>query len=463
MPIRPPIPGSSATFAEREIYSVSRLNREVRLLLDHGMPTLWVEGEVSNFSRPASGHWYFSLKDRDAQVRCAMFRGRNAVLRFTPKDGQRVVARVRVGLYEPRGEYQLQVEHLEEAGVGALRREFEQLYAKLEKEGLFDRALKRALPAVPTTIGVITSPTGAALRDILNILGRRFPAARIVLYPSVVQGQEAVGQLRAALADASRRNECDVLILARGGGSLEDLWAFNDEVLARAIRLTPMPVVTGIGHEIDFTIADFVADLRAPTPSGAAELVVPDAALWRQSLARLHLRIAQIIQRQLRDDGHQLVAMQKRLRLAHPGQRLLQRTQRLDELEQRLHHELALRLGHAREQLGEIRRRLGEAKPTRKLLALQNRHALLDARLRELLPQRLQLEKSRLAMASRTLDAVSPLATLERGYAIVTRIDDRHVLREASEVRVGDPIEARLRSGSIRARVTALSADDDKP
>lgn len=452
--------GATGAFAEREIYSVSRLNREVRLLLDHGMPTLWVEGEVSNFSRPASGHWYFSLKDRDAQVRCAMFRGRNALLRFTPKDGQRVVARVRVSLYEPRGEYQLQVDHLEEAGIGALRREFEQLYAKLEKEGLFDRAIKRALPAVPTTIGVITSPTGAAIRDILNILGRRFPAARVLLYPSAVQGKEASDQLRAALAEACRRNECDVLILARGGGSLEDLWAFNDEALARAIRATPMPVVTGIGHEIDFTIADFVADLRAPTPSGAAELVVPDAAIWRRSLASLQTRIEQLMRRRMRADKEYLGAVQRRLRLAHPGQRLLQRAQRLDELDQRLQHEMALRLGAAREHLSEIRRRLGATSPAQRVLGLRARHALLDARLRELLPQRLQEKRTRLALATRTLDAVSPLATLERGYAIVTRADETTVLRDAREVRVGERIEARLGHGKIRAEVTGYAAEE---
>ncbi|MEY3338875.1 MAG: hypothetical protein RL245_1867, partial [Pseudomonadota bacterium] len=218
------------------------------MLLEHGIPQLWIEGEISNFSRPASGHWYFTLKDRDSQVRCAMFRGRNALLRFTPADGQRVLARARVTLFEPRGEYQLQVEHLEDSGVGALRREYERLKARLEAEGLFDASKKRPLPTVPSCIGVITSPTGAAIRDILNILGRRFPAARVVIYPTAVQGRDAVPQLLEAIALASARNECEVLIVARGGGSIEDLWAFNDEAVARALRVTPMPVVTGIGH-----------------------------------------------------------------------------------------------------------------------------------------------------------------------------------------------------------------------
>ena len=233
---------AAPTRGERDIYTVGRLNREVRQLLEHGMPQLWVEGEVSNFSRPASGHWYFSLKDQDAQVRCAMFRGRNALLRFTPTNGQRVLARVRVGLFESRGEYQLQVEHLEDSGVGALRREYDLLRARLEAEGLFAQALKRPLPTAPSCIGVITSPTGAAIRDILNILARRFPAARVVIYPSAVQGKEAVGQLLEAVATAAARAECEVLIIARGGGSLEDLWAFNDEQLARVIAASPVSV-----------------------------------------------------------------------------------------------------------------------------------------------------------------------------------------------------------------------------
>ncbi|MCW5574324.1 MAG: exodeoxyribonuclease VII large subunit, partial [Steroidobacteraceae bacterium] len=247
--------------AERNVYTVSRLNREVRLLLEQGIPGVWVEGEISNLARPSSGHWYFSLKDRDAQIRCAMFRQRNGSLKFQPNDGMAVLARGRVSLYEPRGDFQLIVEHLEEAGLGALQREFERLRDKLAAEGLFDEAVKRPLPAAPRRIGVVTSPTGAALRDILHVLARRFAPAAVLIYPTPVQGKAAVPGLLAALGHAARRAECDVLIVARGGGSLEDLWAFNDEQVARAIRAMPMPVVTGIGHEIDFTIADFAADL----------------------------------------------------------------------------------------------------------------------------------------------------------------------------------------------------------
>ena len=254
----------------RNVFTVSRLNREVRVLLERGLGVVWVEGELSNFSQPSSGHWYFSLKDRDAQLRCAMFRLKNAVLGFTPKAGQQVLARGRISLYEPRGDYQLIVEHLEEAGVGALKREFERLKVKLAAEGLFALERKRSLPRFPRRIGVVTSPSGAAIRDVLHILARRFPPASVLVYPTPVQGAASVPAIVEALQTASARAECDVLIVARGGGSIEDLWSFNDERVARAICASSIPVVSGIGHEIDFTIADFVADARAPTPSGAA-------------------------------------------------------------------------------------------------------------------------------------------------------------------------------------------------
>lgn len=423
------------------------------MLLEHGMPTVWIEGEISNFSRPASGHWYFTLKDRDSQVRCAMFRGRNALLRFAPADGQRVIARARVTLFEPRGEYQLQVEHLEDSGVGALRREYERLKARLEAEGLFDASKKRPLPTVPGCIGVVTSPTGAAIRDILNILGRRFPAARVIIYPTAVQGRDAVPQLLEALSLATTRHECDVLIVARGGGSIEDLWAFNDETVARAIRSLPMPVVTGIGHEVDFTIADFVADLRAPTPSGAAELVVPDGATWRTGFARLAQRLLQALRRQLRNDSDYLVAMRRRLALAHPGQRLRQNAQRLDELEQRLGSRVQLLLSDRRHRLQTLTTRLARTSPKAEVQRLTHRHAVLDERLRRALPQRLEVLRQTLGTLARTLDAVSPLATLDRGFALVTRVTDGALLRDAGAVDTGDLIDTRLAKGTLRARV----------
>src|SRR5215468_6468104 len=297
----------------REVYSVSRLNREVRILLERGLGVLWVEGELSNLSQPPSGHWYFSLKDRDAQLRCAMYRLKNSLVGFTPRAGMQLLVRGRISLFEPRGEFQLIVEHLEEAGVGALRREFERLKTRLAAEGLFAQERKRALPRFPRRVGVITSPSGAALHDILHILARRYPPAALLVYPAAVQGAAAAPMLVAALRTASARAECDVLILARGGGSLEDLWAFNDERVARAIHGCALPVVCGVGHEIDFTIADFAADARAPTPSAAAELVVPDRLACLEAIGRSAQRLASGVRRELRVGSATLAALTRRL------------------------------------------------------------------------------------------------------------------------------------------------------
>jgi exodeoxyribonuclease VII large subunit len=400
--------GTGAAPPARTVYSVSRLNQEVRALLESGLGSLWVRGEISNLSRPASGHWYFSLKDRDAQLRCAMFRQRNQSTRFTPKEGQQVLAFGRVSLYEQRGDYQLLVELIEDAGLGALQRAFEDLKARLAAEGLFAPERKRALPGTPRRIGIITSPSGAAIRDILHILGRRFPAAEVLIYPSPVQGAAAAAALIAAIELAAARAECEVLILARGGGSLEDLWCFNDERLARAMLRCPIPIVTGIGHEIDFTIADFVADLRAPTPSAAAQLVVPDAAVWRHRLEQLAARFAAAARRTLRSEHGQLDALRRRLQQAHPGARLQQHSQRLDELENRLQRAL------------------------RNILAAGT---------------------ARVGSAARALQAVSPLATLGRGFAIVTRAADGSLVTAAGQLAIGESFDARLAEGSLRASV----------
>lgn len=422
---------------ERTIYSVTRLNREVRGLLESGLGTVWVQGEISNLSRPGSGHWYFSLKDREAQVRCAMFRQRNQLLRFAPREGQLVQAFGRVSLYEPRGDYQLIVEIMEDAGVGALQRAFEELKARLAAEGLFAAERKRPLPVAPRCIGIITSPTGAAVRDILHILARRYPCASVIIYPAPVQGTAAAGALIAALELAGRRAECDVLILARGGGSLEDLWAFNDEGLARAILRSPIPVVTGIGHEIDFTIADFVADVRAPTPSGAAQLVAPDAAVWRSRLAQLAARFAAAARRTLRAESGRLDGLLLRLRQAHPGARLQQHAQRLDELEARLRLALRRHLEAAAAQQSQ-----------------RGQHAeQLAARLALAIRSRLAAAAARLDGAARALHAVSPLGTLERGFAIVTRSADGSLVTDAGQLAVGERFDARLASGTVRASV----------
>jgi exodeoxyribonuclease VII large subunit len=438
---------------ERNVYSVTRLNREVRLLLERGLAVIWLEAELSNFSQPASGHWYFTLKDPEAQIRGAMFRQRNSNVGFTPKSGQLVLVRGRVSLYEPRGDYQMILDHMEEAGVGALKREFERLKARLAAEGLFAAELKRPLPAFPRRIGVITSPSGAAVRDVLQILKRRYPPAQVLIYPTPVQGAAAVPALIAALKLASARADCDVLILARGGGSLEDLWAFNDEAVARAIRACAVPIVSGIGHEIDFTIADFVADMRAPTPSGAAELVVPDRQALLNTLRRVGARLVQSGRRELRTALQRLAHLQHRLQRTDPGVRLQQSAQRLDELEQRLRKALRAQVQHQNIRLSQALTCLMRATPAQRVAALAARNAELRIRLRHALQRRVEASRHRLHLAQQKLDTVSPLATLARGFAVVTRADGS-VITDAGTVSVGDEIRARVERGTVRARVT---------
>ncbi len=486
---------------ERDVYSVSRLNREVRVLLERGFGSLWLEAEISNFARPSSGHWYFSLKDAAAQVRCAMFRQRNMLCAFTARDGQKVLVRARIGLYEPRGEYQLIVDHMEDAGLGALKRQFEELSAKLKQEGLFAAERKRSLPGFPRRIGIVTSPTGAALRDILHVLARRFPAVAVLIYPVPVQGAQAAAEIVAALSLAGQRGECDVLILARGGGSLEDLWAFNDERLARAIAASPIPIITGIGHEIDFTIADFAADVRAPTPSAAAELVVPDAQELLTAFARLGARLRRGMQRRLDAQRERLRWLVGRSSLVSPAVRLTQQAQRLDELEQRLVRALRRRLHDHRERLrwltgrsalvspstrltqqllrledldqrlrrawrqalnarrgtlGDAQSRLWRASPVGHVRDAAAAHAALAARLRAAGLEQIRRARERLLPLVSTLNAISPLATLERGYAIVSG-ESGEILRDSAEAKPGTLIEARLARGRVRARVEAAS------
>ena len=445
---------------ERNIYTVTWLNREVRLLLERGLTVIWLEAELSNFTQPASGHWYFTLKDKEAQIRGAMFRQRNMNLGFTPKSGQLVLVRGRVSLYEPRGDYQMIVEHMEEAGIGALKREFERLKARLAAEGLFAPELKRPLPAFPRRIGVITSPSGAAVRDVLHVLKRRYPPARVLIYPTPVQGAAAVPALIKALELASLRAECELLILARGGGSLEDLWAFNDEGVARAIRACRIPVVSGVGHEIDFTIADFVADVRAPTPSGAAELVVPDRQELLSALRRIGERLMMSGRRELRTASQLLANLRHRLQRTHPGVRLQHSAQRLDELEQRLRQGLHARLQQQNIRLSHALTALLRATPARGVAMLSARSAELGIRLRHALQRRVEASRHRLNLAQQKLDAVSPLATLARGFAVITRADGS-VITDAGSVTLGEEIRALVHRGSLRARITGQDSGND--
>jgi exodeoxyribonuclease VII large subunit len=447
-------PGAAAAPAA-DVFTVSRLNREARVLLERGLGSLWIEGEVSNLSRPGSGHWYFSLKDETAQVRCAMFRQRNLLVRFPVRDGMHVLARGRVSLYEPRGEFQLVVEHLEEAGEGLLRRRFEELKQRLAAEGLFDVRHKQPLPRLPRRIGVVTSPTGAAIRDILHVLARRFPAVPVLVYPVAVQGAAAPGEIAQAIALAARRRDCDVLIVARGGGSLEDLWAFNEETVARAIFTCPIPVVSGVGHEVDVSIADLVADERAPTPSAAAERVVPDRGEWLRAVTTGARRLALAMGRRLADRRQALQLCEQRLARAHPGVALQRHSQRLDELGGRLRLALRARLRQQRSRYEAAQGLLLRASPALRLAALRLRLASLRGRLAVVGRDGVAGRRQRLGLAARTLQAVSPLATLDRGYAIVTG-PDGHVGQEASSLRSGDRIDARLARGSLSAQVVEV-------
>jgi len=426
------------TTPEQAAITVSQLNRKAKLLLEQGLARIWVEGEISNLARPASGHMYFSLKDDGAQIRAAFFRQRQRGPTIQFKDGDKVLAYGRVSIYEARGDYQLIVEQIEPAGEGALKREYDKLRLKLAAEGLFAEDRKKPLPKLPQRIGVITSPSGAAVRDILTVLRRRFPSVPVTVYPAAVQGDAAPGELIAALADAVRRDDCDVLIMGRGGGSTEDLWAFNNEQLARAIAECPIPLISAVGHEVDFTIADFVADVRAPTPTAAAELVVPDRGEWISLVNRLAARVARLGRRTLEDRAQTLDYMLRRM-AAGMRQQIASNKQ-----------DVALQRNALVQQSPAVRveRSIGRLRNIQQRLTSSGRRSISDV-------------EHRLQLAMRSLHAVSPLATLERGYAVVLDADSGRALSDVSAVRAGSEIRARLHSGELLATVTEVSASDD--
>lgn len=438
------------------VYSVTQLNREVRTLIEHGLPALWVTGEISNLARPASGHLYFTLKDEQAQVRCAMFRNAARTLRHRPENGQQVLLHARAGLYEARGEFQLVAEHMELAGDGLLLRRFEELKRRLAAEGLFDARHKQPLPELPRSIGVITSPSGAAIRDILHILCRRFPGIPVVLHPVQVQGEQAKTDIVTALRRAGERSDCDVLILARGGGSLEDLWSFNEEIVVRAIHACPLPVITGIGHETDFTLADLAADLRAPTPSGAAELAVPDWRQWEERIEVLVRRGKRSLEHELERRAARAGELDRRLQRTHPGFVLGQRLQRLDDLTERLQDSMRRRLELHRHNMTHATSRLRAAAPHLMLLRRHEQVVRLQLRMTAAIRSSLAHAGSRLAVAAAGLQSVSPLATLERGYAIVTDASSGKVLRRSRDLAPGQRISGRLADGSFEATLTTI-------
>ena len=426
--------------------SVSELNRQARQLLERSFLTLHIEGEISNFACPSSGHWYFTLKDDRAQVRCAMFKNRNQLIRPLPSNGDKVIVRAKVSLYEGRGDYQLICDFMQPAGAGSLQAAYEETKQKLKQEGLFETSNKQPLPEHPTQVGLITSATGAALHDILTVLKRRYPGLPVIIYPSAVQGDDAVPQLCKALLLAQADNSCDVLIIGRGGGSLEDLWAFNNEQLAREVFNCHIPIISAVGHEVDTVITDFVADIRAPTPSAAAELISPDQQQLKTRLNLLNRRIHQ--QMQLRLNNHKQALNVLQAKLKHPGDKLKEQYQTLDHLELRLNAAMRTHLITAKQTTTALESKVKLYSPATMLSQKKERIEALKHRLRNSFQFQLRKHKLKLQALATQLNTVSPLATLERGYAIV-RDSQGHVLTDATTLAAGTEIETILHKGRI--------------
>jgi len=434
---------------DRDVLTVSQLNGRARVLLEDVFRSVWVEGEISNLARPASGHMYFTLKDSGAQVRCALFRQNATRVRQALRDGLAVRVRGKVSLFEGRGDYQLILDTVEPAGDGALRLAFEALKEKLGAEGLFSTDSKRALPAHPQRIGIITSPTGAVIRDIISVFARRAPQVELNLIPTAVQGREAIAQIVRAIRLADSRG-FDALILARGGGSLEDLWCFNEEAVARAVAACKTPIVSAVGHETDVSISDFVADVRAPTPSAAAELLAPDSSGLQHRLDGLQRRLTLRMQNRLVHDRLRLESLIRRLR--HPGERLRQQAQRLDDLDMRLRRAFLHNLNQRRERLVRLETRLAAQHPGRTLALLGQRLDSLAERLPRAMRDVLKDRRQRFQAQLQTLQIVSPLATLARGYSIL--LDEQgHAIRSAEQTRNGQRLTARLNEGELQVRV----------
>ena len=441
----------------RQVFTVSELNRTVRQLLESTLPLLWVEGEISNFARPSSGHWYLTLKDQQAQVRCAMFKNSNARVSFKPANGISVLVRCRVGLYEGRGDYQLIIEHMEEAGFGALQRQFDQLKAKLANESLFDQAHKQPMPTSANHIGVVTSPTGAAFKDILAVLNRRFPSIKVTLFPTAVQGDQAAGQIVEAIANANQDGRCDALIVGRGGGSLEDLWPFNEEAVARAIFHSKIPIISAVGHEIDFTIADFVADLRAPTPSAAAELISPNGDEIAAQLSGLETLLSDAMSRRLQRLEQKTNDLRNRLQ--HPGRKLQEQAQHLDHLDIRLRRSIQAMVQLCRHRATLSRDRLLRQHP-RDALAYK-RQRLNDAinQISKAASRQLKEKVSHTEQTMHLLDAVSPLKILSRGFSVI-RDDKNQVVKSIASVTPGENLRASLIDGELNIEVTKITKTD---
>ena len=436
--------------SNREILSISELNKTVKGLLETEFSFIYVEGEISNFSRPSSGHWYFTLKDEKAQIRCAMFKNQNRSVPFEPKNGQQVVLYGKVTLYEGRGDFQIITSSLELSGDGELRRSFERLKASLQKEGFFDQQKKKAIPKFPKKIAVITSPSGAAIKDIFSVVYRRFPALGMTLIPTQVQGEEAVPQIVSAIKTANKQNPSyDLILLSRGGGSLEDLWAFNTEPVAKAIFSSSIPVVSAVGHESDFTISDFVADLRAPTPSSAAEQITPDAEMLKNDILETSDRFIRAARRAIDSRQNELSHLIRRIR--HPNSRLNEFAQRLDELERRMLSEVSNLIRIKKSKLAE--RKIQS--PIQKIQQIKDRVKQLSRIMTQSHATLIKNRQASLSEKSSQLEALSPLATLKRGYAIVSEEANGKIVRNSDEIAEGEKLRIRLSNGALTAEVVA--------
>nr|VFK00922.1 MAG: Exodeoxyribonuclease VII large subunit [Candidatus Kentron sp. H]VFK00955.1 MAG: Exodeoxyribonuclease VII large subunit [Candidatus Kentron sp. H]VFK04799.1 MAG: Exodeoxyribonuclease VII large subunit [Candidatus Kentron sp. H] len=446
-------------FPIRDVYTVSHLNQEIRSLVEANFPMIWVEGEISNLTRPRSGHVYFSLRDKSCQVRCVMFRMQNQHVDFTLEDGTEVLAKARASLYPQRGDFQLVVEYLEKAGEGALRQAFEILKRQLAIQGLFASSGKKSLPVIPKQIGIITSPSGAAIRDILAVLKQRFPSVPVLLYPVSVQGQQAIPDIARMLDLASQRSECDVLILTRGGGSLEDLWAFNEETVALAIYRCKIPVVSAVGHEIDFTIADLVADQRAPTPSAAPELVVPNQQEWQRKIAISTHRILSLTRRRLAERRQEIFWLEKRF--VYPRRQLSDSMQRVDDLVHHLIQYMRSSSSLRMKRLIELVARLYRYEPSTKIQAHALSRRQLVQRLFFSVKQNFDAHAAHVAALERTINAMKPQRTLERGYAIVTKFPGNEIVCDVQSITEGDRVHAELAKGTLLC--TVLQVEGNHP
>ena len=444
--------------AQQHILQVSELTKKVRFILESELNTVWLCGEISNFIAASSGHWYLSLKDQKSQVRCAMFKGNNRRVRIKPQNGQQVLVRAKVSLYEPRGDFQLIIEQMESAGEGLLRQQYQELKDKLHNEGLFELHYKQAIPKFIQTVGIITSPTGAAVKDIITVLNRRNPLLKVIIYPVLVQGEQAKYDIAHAIDLANQRNEVDVLLIGRGGGSLEDLWAFNEEIVARAIFQSNLPTISAVGHEIDTTLSDYVADLRAPTPSAAAEIVSADVDERINKVLELLNRAHLALKQQLKRSNHTLSSLNHRLSQVHPEQQLQNKQQKSDELSMRLHGVIIRELDQLKHKPKYLKQRLLNASPTNHIKQNLKQSTTLKAKLISAQQRLLIAKQESFAHQCEQLHMVSPLATIARGYSI-TRDDEGKMIKSINDINIDTNIKVEVSDGVIDAKVIAVQVN----